>query len=316
MENLNFIESVTERDIDLLLLEEMTVSRDFFLWFLGKICNYQTKDVVGVWHSITDKRFGESDLAAIFTDIENCKYGLLIENKIDALAQPDQCGRYVQRGQIGIEQGFWQKFVVCLVAPSLYIRTNKEAERYQSSISYEEILDWFSSQQDLRSQYKAMIIRNAIEQNRRGYTVTPDDRVTNFWQKYFEVASINYPELEMSVPGPKPSESDWPEFRPKVFNKKMALIHKLQKGAVDLQINGMGDRIDELSLKISDLLPSDVEIVKTGKSAALRISVPTIDRFESFENQSEAIIIGFEAIVKLFVLAKTVLNRLQKGAND
>ena len=37
MENIKFIEAVTERDVDLLLLEELTVSSEFQRYFVGKV---------------------------------------------------------------------------------------------------------------------------------------------------------------------------------------------------------------------------------------------------------------------------------------
>lgn len=310
MEDLNFIESVTERDIDLLILEELTVSFDFFEWFAGKICNKDVERVIGVWHSITDKRFGESDLASIFVTKDGIKFGLLIENKIDALPQPDQCNRYNERGKLGVENKTWQEYLVCLIAPKMYISKDREAGLYQNKISYEEIEEFLSSEGSKRSIFKAKLIKNAIEQNRRGYSIEPDERVTDFWKKYHAYASENYPELEMPFPGPKPSESDWPDFRPRILNKKTNLVHKLFKGVVDLQIPGLGDKIQELSKNLEGKLEDDIEIVKTGKSASLRISVPVIDRFDSFEEQFDDIKIGFAALSRLLKIGIEIKNLL------
>ena len=50
------------------------------------------------------KRF---NLIIIFTAKDGTKYGLLIENKIDAPAQVDQAARYIKRGEVGVEQNKW-----------------------------------------------------------------------------------------------------------------------------------------------------------------------------------------------------------------
>jgi hypothetical protein len=304
MKDVNFIEAISERDIDLLLLEELIVNDDFFAWFIGKVSDYKVIERLGVWHSVTDKRFGESDLALIFQTTDNEKVGLLIENKVDALAQKNQCARYEERGKIGIEQKFWHKYIVCLVAPKEYIASDIEAANYKKNVTYEEIHGWFENQKDTRSSYKARIINEAIEQNRRGYTITPDERVSDFWSKYYNFANLNFSSLEMAKPGPKPSESDWPDFRPKALKKKMAIIHKLSRGAVDLQIAGKGDSLDELSKIIAPIIDGEIELVKASKSAALRITVPVIDRFELFENQIEEAKAGFIAAMRLLEIGQ------------
>ena len=62
--------------------------------------------------------------------------------------------------------------------------------------------------------HKSYLIRQAIEQNRRGYTPETDEAVTKFWNEYWEFCTKQYPELEMRQPGNKPAGSDWPTFRP------------------------------------------------------------------------------------------------------
>ncbi|VVD31725.1 hypothetical protein [Paraburkholderia dioscoreae] len=55
-----YLASVTERDIDLLLLEEFHVNNDFVAWFCGKI-DLHNVTAAGAWHSLSDTD-GESDL--------------------------------------------------------------------------------------------------------------------------------------------------------------------------------------------------------------------------------------------------------------
>ena len=69
MKRLNKIEAVTERDIDLLLLEELNVSDDFSEWFYSTITKSNDKPLcTGAWHSISSPILGESDLIALYNN--------------------------------------------------------------------------------------------------------------------------------------------------------------------------------------------------------------------------------------------------------
>jgi hypothetical protein len=295
MMNVNKIEAVTERDIDLLLLEELNVSNDFSLWFYSVITNSNDGPLCkGAWHSISDATLGESDLVVIY---EN-GIAVLIENKIDALAQPEQGVRYKARGEKGVKAGLWDSFVTCMVAPSLYLQKENDANIYDVNLSYEKIANWFSSQNtfESRAKYKSYLIKEAIEQNRRGYTVIPDTKATEFWAKYWVLSSQQYPELEMKKPGIKPANSDWPDFRPSILNNRFSIVHKLGRGDVDLQIAGMADKLEYLKNLLADL---EIEVVKAGKSAAVRIKVGSINKFSSFESQKNTAIEGLDAARRL-----------------
>ncbi len=302
MENVNKIESVTERDIDLLLLEELNVSDNFSSWVYSVVTDdTDSPQCKGAWHSISDAALGESDLVVIY---EN-GMAILIENKIDALAQPEQGMRYKARGEKGIQTGLWGSFITCIVAPSLYIQKEKDTTVYDANLSYEEIANWFSSLDvaNRRATYKSYLINEAIEKNRRGYTINPDERVTEFWLRYWELATQQYPELEMRKPSVKPANSDWPDFRPSIFKKRFSIVHKLKRGDVDLQIAGAADELEYIQNILSE---AGVEVVKAGKSAAIRIKVDSIDRFASFESQKNIVTSGLDAAIKLLKIGKKI----------
>ena len=297
MNNLNKIESVTERDIDLLLLEEFNVSPEFSSWFHSKvISNASVPEIIGAWHSVSDSVLGESDLIVIYQD----QLAVLIENKIDAVSQPNQGERYKQRGAKGIEAKNWKRFISCMIAPNLYLDKEKDSTVYDSTVSYEDLKEWFQSKNNRRSEYKAYLITEAIEKNRRGYTVIPNEAVTDFWFKYWKLSTQKYPELEMKNPGPRPANADWPEFRPSSLEKDVLIFHKLARGYIDLQVAGAANRVEELQ----DLLANyDVEVVVTGRSASIRLIGTPINRFESFDSQIGKVIEGFMAASKLLEIS-------------
>ena len=90
-----------ERDMDLLLMEEIAASQDFANLFLTPI-GLTDAVVVSVEQSKTDEN-GESDITVI-VEKNGIKYGLLIEDKIDAIAQENQSGRYHYRAKKEIMQ--------------------------------------------------------------------------------------------------------------------------------------------------------------------------------------------------------------------
>ena len=80
---------VSERDIDLLLVEELTVSPAFGKW-MAQRAGLELSDSArpaGVWHSVTHPALGESDLIAMWREPDGCRAALLIEDKIDVCAQ-------------------------------------------------------------------------------------------------------------------------------------------------------------------------------------------------------------------------------------
>ena len=158
---------VLERDMDMLFLEELVSSDKFLGIFLSKI-GIEKATVVSAEHSKKDNELGESDLAVIL-EHDSKRVALLIEDKIDAVAQPEQAGRYIERGNKGLADGDYDEYYIFIVAPKIYLDTNDEANKYPYSISYEEVLSFFESKNDSRSAFKASQIRQAIYKKESGY---------------------------------------------------------------------------------------------------------------------------------------------------
>jgi hypothetical protein len=128
---LKFVASIAERDIDLLIMEELSVSTEFREWFSSRVYGepiYQSE--IGVWHSVSDAQLGESDLVFLFEALDESRIAILIENKIDAQPQPEQGRRYRLRGNKGLKEGHWDQFKTCVVAPSKYLISSKHSESY------------------------------------------------------------------------------------------------------------------------------------------------------------------------------------------
>lgn len=130
---------VSERDMDLFFLEEFAVNQDFLKLFLRKIedVDFSGYEVVSEEVSFADPDLGESDLT-IDLEKEGHRVSLLIEDKINAIAQPRQYERYVERGEKSVREDRCDVFYVFLIAPAEYIKGNESAEKYSLRVTYVE----------------------------------------------------------------------------------------------------------------------------------------------------------------------------------
>jgi hypothetical protein len=310
MNDRQILEVVTERDMDLLVLEELNVCPDFAVWWIDQVTHGQSDSPIAVtaYHSVSHAVLGESDLVLTYENSRSERHAILIENKIDATAQPDQAARYGQRGQAGIDVGDWVRYSTCMFAPARYIDANYHAKSYDSVITYEQVRDWLRLRESFsrRRDYRAAVLDSAIEQNRRGYQPQADARVTQLCRAYWQSASQEFPELEMPEPGPRPAGSSWIEFRPRALGPGKRIYHKLDKGIVDLQIDRAADQASSIAATLGSLLGRDTEVVTTGKSVSIRATVPAIDRFADFESQRSEARTGMRAAYRLLVVARAI----------
>lgn len=287
------ISGVSERDIDLLLLEEFIASKGFQRMFLTKCFikdeSYYLNDAQ---RSVTDS-IGESDLEITFKNSKEQTLALLIENKVNASFQKDQQKRYCIRGLNYIKNGKIDSFLTILVAPKFY--HNDQLEGFDFRINYEDVLDYFESNDAMgdRKKYKVAILQSAINKGSSGYQQVADQQVTQFWHDYWVIVQSMAPEFFMEKPKNKPSASSFIYFNK---NSKLAndvsLVHKLTHGYFDLQFKDMGDKLDQMHCKYAGHLLKGMSIDKAEKSASIRVSVPTLSLADTVESQQEAVIEG------------------------
>jgi hypothetical protein len=307
MEHKQFLECVAERDIDLLVLEELHVSPPFREWFLSQSVGVGVDSFhfVGAWHSISHISLGESDLVAIFGDVQQKKMALLVENKIDAPPQPEQAARYRLRGAEGITNGDWDQFCTCIIAPEKYLKRTADASGYDVQLSYEKIREWFRErdERDPRAAYRLRMMDVAIDQSRRGYSPNPHAAVTKLWMDYYNIVRSEFPELQMNKPGGVPAGSDWIVLKSPNVGPNRQIKHKLGMGYVDLQIGGAGSRAQEIAERNQVVLKGEFEVVETGGSASIRALVPVVDRFGDVSSQIDAVRLGLTAATRLAAIS-------------
>lgn len=298
------LEAVSERDIDFLLLEEFSTSKDFASRFLSALLGETARGrLVGVWKSLVDS-FGECDLLAAWDLEGGGRFAALIENKIGEDFQPDQPQRYLARAEWGEKQGAWKQWQTVLVSPAAWTSSRPEAALFSKHLSYEQILDWLGCDADGRRKHKQWIIAEAIEQGRRGYAKQVNPVTTSFWHRYWTELRLAHPHVNMKKPGPQGPKGDWPVLGS--LPSGVRLVHKMAKGVLDLEFSGIA--LDELAARVARLKLPDIEAVQTSKSVSARIRVVSIDRYGDFEAQADAIRLAWRAADRLLQTAPLIIG--------
>lgn len=304
------LELVTERDIDLLILEELLSNDGFSRSFIFRAVPSLSEGWTfgGAWHSVTHPSLGESDLIAVAVFGDGQRHGLLIENKVDAPAQPDQALRYRRRGEEGVNSGDWHSFSTCIIAPQKYLGGTGDARQYDAQVAYEWIHEQLgpAGVRAERLAFRRQMLAQAIEQNRRGYSPKHDERVTAFWRGYWETLRGLFPDFSMPEPISKPAGSDWIEFRGGLLPSGFTILHKLATGTVDFQTPFLSSDLGVVAESFAVVLHEDMTVEATGKSCSIRLKAPQMDRFKDFASQTEEGLVGMRQAYRLACIAPAV----------
>jgi hypothetical protein len=287
------VSGISERDVDLLLLEEFASSPRFVEWFASKVSGGAQRDlqVLSTNRSVTQS-LGESDLE-VFVEGDGRIECLLIENKVGAGFQPRQAERYRERGALYVEDGSSDAFATILVAPLKYLGPSPDdLKGFDATVSYEDIRDWIEGEESLgaRGKYKQTILQGAITKATLGYQPEEDASVSEFWKSYWHLAREHAPELEMQEPTPKPAGAGFVYFSCSSLPSEVRLVHKMVYGRMDLQFKGMGQKLKDLHAQYGAALDPDMSIQRAAKSGVIRLKVPTLNPSQDFEAQAEDVI--------------------------
>jgi hypothetical protein len=293
-----FLACVAERDIDLLLMEEFHVSGSFVKWFCERL-DISDAQPDGAWHSVADTD-GETDLL-LRVIAAGERIGILIENKVAAPEQDMQAERYHLRGIRSREAGKFDRYVTVICAPARYLGSLSLDSPYEHRISYEDIASWFASGSDKRSHWRNHIMMEAIEQGRRGYTMTVNESNSRFHLEYWKYLTANHPQLVMAKPGNKGSKSNWIIMKGPRFPKGVKLHHKIDQRTMELGFEG---RTIEDVLAAARDWPEEVRVMQKGRTASLVVDVPAIHMGDSLEQQRDALEVALAVAHRLYRHAK------------
>ena len=294
--------NIQERDMDLMFLESFLTDKEFLQLFLNKAeIKGNSIEVLNVALSETDPEYGESDITVILS-IDGKKHGLLIEDKINAPAMPEQCERYSKRASKAKNSGKYDGFSVFIVCPAEYYDVNSEAKKYAHFITYEECLDFFSQKTDALSKIRCAQLKQALAKGLGG-TTEPNPAAIAFFAKYREYMETN--DYKLDLRNKKGSNGWWPHYGTTFGNAY--IYHKVSDGVVDLTFPNGANRIETMRFAVHWLnahgMPN-ISALATGKAAALRIKVPVLDQHKPFEDANiDDVKTCFDAVQELSDLA-------------
>lgn len=307
----------TERDIDLLLVEELACSSDFVAWLLGEATgkrpSVQSSEVLHSTRRMFNRREIDVRLRAA---TDHGDFLLLIENKLDADEQPDQAGSYREEAERLADDDL--TVVTLLVSPEAYAVAHPEfGGAFDRIVTYEAVESYFKRavakmpvSLASRMKYRAGLMRQAVDKGRRGYlqVIHPGKRA--FSERYVALLQELAPAL---VPGPSmlresAAESVTMIFAPETlpnwpFLPRMRIVHQLRDANANLNFYGWGDAWDQLSETIDAALENSgfraVPAVNRrrngGSSLKIVAETPKVDQFGDFGAQIDAIQEGIRA---------------------
>lgn len=287
-----------ERDIDLLLCSEIHAG-GACMRLLARNMDIDDAQLAGAWVSYPDVD-GESDLVVAFSSGDKKVVGL-IENKIRHNFEPEQAERYQARARRWLESDEVERVVTVLLAPGAYMQ-NSGAELFEKQISYETVEESLRSEQDARSAFLADALAAGIKSYQEGYVMVPDDTVSGMWHALWSVSRTVAPDLRFQQPGQKPGGSMWLYFKDASgFTaedlKRVIVVLKAERGHADLQVANTSTSL--LHERAEGILDDDMVVVKAGKSASIRLTIPAIDFVRPVQEQREAMEAGFKACDRL-----------------
>ena len=339
----------TERDIDLLLVEELYSSREFVAWVLARA------DIAGcvrasrVLHS--KRRTRNRREIDIFLECalgDGTRAALLIENKLDASEQPDQAESY--REELNAIAGAYAQAAMIIVCPSSYLVPNRDfTSKFDARITYEDLARYFQAGQQAlagsladRMEFRAEILEQAIHKSRRGYTPAPNEVIGDFNARYVALLEEIMPEIR---PGPsmlRPASPDDstsmifdqdaslaelpPVVRPRRFAHELGCGLARRANYVAVTFAGWGAALPQ----VRDQVEADAAALGASFSAktpnkarpnpGLVMSIPTepVDNQGDFDVQKELLIAGINRAGELrrWLLANQAVLARWKQAVD
>ncbi|SDY47409.1 PD-(D/E)XK nuclease superfamily protein [Ruminococcaceae bacterium YAD3003] len=290
---------LSEHDMDMMFLQLFSIDPGFARLFLNMtpFCE-DDFSIDSIELSKADLKLGESDITVLLTASKK-KVALLIEDKIDAIAMPEQASRYIKRGDKDKKKGEYDAYFSFIVCPQKYYDNNEEAHKYPNVITYETIRKYLSTKDSPIYCTYCQQLDQAIEKAKRPPKVEVDENANRFFRKYKDYQEENYPELNLTTK--RDANGYWAHYTTRFGT--VYLYHKIETGFIDLTFNKASDHLDELTIVAEWLRKhgfESVSAVKTGMAGALRVIVPKLNNQIPFEeNDNDKIETCFRTISKL-----------------
>jgi len=305
MANFNPPFNAQERDIDLLLLEEIHCSPEFVSW-VAQHLGIGSATLISARHSVY-KDNGETDVLAVF-DSNDGHVAVMIEDKIGAAMQPKQAERYHMRGEkLCATEPTIKSYKTLLCAPRAYL-TSVPVTDWHATLPLEDIAEWFAKQEGPRSEWRRNILTNAVRRQRRSIAgadttnVKTDPALIEFKRNYYEHVVANYPDFRAAQ---QPGRDREFHFKGVNFPSYISLKHQFGRSEMVLMFEKQWIKTasNVLSKSLSD---EDMWITPQPLSLHLAVGIEPIDFTQSFIDQVDLIDLALESARRLLPYASMV----------
>lgn len=274
------LDTVRERDMDLLLMGAFMSDEGFAKLFADKIGIEGSIEVLNVELSRVDAQLGESDVTVIL-EADGVKRAFLIEDKVDAIAMPNQHERYVKRGEKSVAEGEYSDFDIFIFCPKKYYDLNQEAKLYENVVTYEEALEYFDNNTSSISKVWSEVISQAIDKAKKPAEINLNESANAFTVDYKNYLREYYPDIDIRT---KDNANGYWLHIGTLFSDAY-IYHKIPQGYVDLTIPNradMADKTKHMAKWLRDMTDKNITSEVTGKAVAFRIAVPVLDMEKPF----------------------------------
>jgi hypothetical protein len=313
----------TERDVDMLLIEELAASPDFATFVLQKALGDSIVQIAehNVFHSVrrTHNR-REIDIQLNATCSNGKRYIVLIENKLDTTAQMGQAQSYQDEANVLLALNRADLVKTMLVCPKHWPAADPTfADEFDAVLSYENIGDFLAKRNlqtngeiGARLSHRIAMLEQALSKARRGYQPIPEPDIDDFNARY--IATMKEHGFNLK-PGPKMLKSGRPrDSRTMIFDRavlpdwpflpRLRLVHQLSEGAAKVNFFGWGNQFSKLATQISidiegtgwHIAPTKNSKLGGGTSLSLIAETTFINNLRPFEDQIDAVLEGLNAV--------------------
>ena len=308
-ETLGRFSETMERDVDLLLLEEICCSPFFCSWFyeqvsaqmpagaLPKLVDFEciAERSVGA----TGDGYGETDILVTIRGIVDDVLQVivfLIEDKIDATFTSNQIARYRQRLLRKVAEQECASGACVLVAPGDYLAS---VAGFDARISYESVAGFLESRANkldaeaaARYRHRSSLLWHAVRKHRRGYTPVVDEKVNTFFDEYEAHTRRDYPSLELKPRRDRGTYARAFYFelpgRREIGADKLFIVHHYEKGEAAIEMRGLGPHAEWYLHKLASLLDQGMLPRLSGRETLQLLirNLPHLDGRQAFAGQA------------------------------
>jgi hypothetical protein len=298
MTNLAFdtIARVEEIVTDVLAMDLLHSSPDFFKKVLEVAGETAAMTLVAIRRSVADTSLGETDIELV-ADGPDGRCGILIENKVRAPLMDRQFARYRIRGHAGIRTARWTRFRVILMSPRSYYEALdfEHSQHVDANLSYEDVVTFLGGFPEFA--FKRHVFESAITDYRKGYVKSPDTAMMDFYLNYWAVASEEFSQLRMVKPEIVGKDGSWIYFPPLYAGKSVRLIHKFKGIGCELAVaTRNGEKLVE---ELVPFLETGMMARSTKSTAFVNVKTPAINHIRDFPDIRADVVLSLQALDRL-----------------